>query len=275
MAVFAIGDVQGCMKALRRLLELIRFDREEDYLWFSGDLVNRGPDSLEVLRFVRGLGDHAITVLGNHDLHLLAMAAGIKAPTRALLPVLEAEDGPELIEWLRRRPLLWHDHDLGYVLVHAGIAPCWNLGVAKACAQEVEFELKQQPLERVLSKIYGNQPARWDDALRGLSRRRLIVNIFTRMRYVTRDGQFDFVHSGSPGTQPESLVPWFLAPNRQNAHEHIVFGHWSTLGPINVPNIYPLDTGCVWGGSLSALRLDGEDGWFSVPCGRGGEPSDT
>lgn len=275
MAVFAVGDVQGCMKALRRLLELIRFDAEEDYLWFSGDLVNRGPDSLEVLRFVRGLGDHAISVLGNHDLHLLAMAAGIKAPTRALSPILEAEDGPELIDWLKKRPLLWHDDDLGYVLVHAGIAPCWTLQTAKAHAQEIENKLTHQPLDQALSNIYGNQPVRWDDNLRGLSRQRLIINIFTRMRYVTADGEFDFTHSGSPGSQPASLMPWFLVPDRQNSQEHIVFGHWSTLGQVDVPNIYPLDTGCVWGGSLSALRLDGEDGWFSVPCGPGGEPSDS
>lgn len=272
MAIFAIGDVQGCMQALQRLLERVRFDPSEDYLWFAGDLINRGPHSLEVLRFVRGLGDRAVTVLGNHDLHLIAMSAGIRTPSHSLATILKAEEGPELIAWLRHRPLLWRDTDLGYVLVHAGLAPAWDLDQAVRLAHEAETALGAEDIHSFLEEMYGDRPERWSDDLQGVERLRAIINIFTRLRYVTRDGALDFKHSGAPGTQPPHLVPWFLAPGRRNADAHIVFGHWATLGPVKVPNLYPLDTGCVWGGSLSALRLDGEQAWFSVPCEQGDKP---
>ncbi|MGH8225495.1 MAG: symmetrical bis(5'-nucleosyl)-tetraphosphatase, partial [Gammaproteobacteria bacterium] len=167
MAIFAIGDIQGCADALKKLLERIRFDPDEDRLWFAGDLVNRGRHSLEVLRFVRGLGDSAITVLGNHDLHLIAMAEGVRAPAHSLNTVLKAEDGPELIAWLRARPLLWHDAELGYVLVHAGLAPTWTLAEARALAHEVEAALAGPGAKKLLRDMYGNKPTRWSDDLSG------------------------------------------------------------------------------------------------------------
>ncbi len=266
MAVFAIGDVQGCADTLKSLLDRVNFDPAEDQVWFAGDLVNRGPKSLEVLRFVRGLGEHAVTVLGNHDLHLIAMAEHVRTPSHSLMPVLQAEDGPELIAWLRCRPFLWHDQRLGYVLVHAGLAPQWTLSKARALAHEVETALSGPDARALLHAMYGNRPKRWSDDLEGMERLRAIINVFTRLRYVTPDGVFDFEHSGAPGTQPAGLVPWFLAPDRRNAEEHILFGHWSTLGPVDTPRIYPLDTGCVWGGTLTAMRLDREGGWYSIPC---------
>ncbi|MGA7965932.1 MAG: symmetrical bis(5'-nucleosyl)-tetraphosphatase [Gammaproteobacteria bacterium] len=266
MAVFAIGDVQGCADALKRLLERVRFDPAEDHLWFAGDLVNRGSQSLEVLRFVRGLGERAISVLGNHDLHLIAMAHGAREVSDQLKPVLAAEDGLELIEWLRARPLLWHDTKLGYVLVHAGLDPSWTLDAAQAYAHEVEQVLAGEDCAELLRGMYGNKPARWSDNLKGIERQRAIINIFTRMRYVQADGTLDFEHNGAPGTQPPELMPWFKAPNRANADVHILCGHWSTLGEVDTPHIYPLDTGCVWGGKLTAMRLDGEGRWFAIPC---------
>jgi bis(5'-nucleosyl)-tetraphosphatase (symmetrical) len=266
MAVFAIGDIQGCAESLKRLLERIRFNPDEDQLWFAGDLVNRGPQSLEVLRFVRGLGESAITVLGNHDLHLLATAEGIHEPSETLAAVLEAEDGPELLAWLRARPLLHYDKQLGYVLVHAGLHPDWTLEAAIRHARAVEATLAGEDYCEFLRGMYGNQPARWTDTLTGMARQRLIINIFTRMRYLAADGTLDFEHNGAPGTQPDNLMPWFEMPNRVNRDEHILFGHWSTLGPIDTPHVYPLDTGCVWGGKLTALRLDDEGGWYAIPC---------
>ncbi len=275
MAVFAIGDIQGCADALKRLLDRMRFDPAEDRLWFAGDLVNRGPQSLEVLRFVRGLGEGAISVLGNHDLHFVAMARGIRPVSPALQTVLDAEDGPDLVAWLAARPLLHHDPKLGYVLVHAALAPAWTLAEAKRLAAEVETALAGPDAGALLAGMYGNEPTRWSDTLEGIERLRTIVNVFTRLRYVTAEGDFDFRYSGAPGTQPPELMPWFLAPDRRNADEHILFGHWSTLGPVTAPHIYPLDTGCVWGGKLTAMRLDGEGegGWYAIPCPRVATPT--
>lgn len=273
MAVFAIGDVQGCADALKKLLERVRFDTAEDTLWFAGDLVNRGPQSLEVLRFVRGLGEHAITVLGNHDLHLLAMSQGIRTVSKSLAVVLHAEDGPELVDWLRSRPLLHHDTRLGYVLVHAGLYPGWTLEEAAGYAKEVEQALASDEYRELLSGMYGNEPRRWSDQLTGMERHRAIINTFTRMRFVTADGTLDFQHKGPPGSQPEGLMPWFAAPGRRNAGEHILFGHWSALGTVDTPRVYPLDTGCVWGGELTAMRLDGEGGWVSIPCSQYKKPN--
>lgn len=272
MAVFAVGDIQGCADALKKLLERVRFDPAEDTLWFAGDLVNRGPQSLEVLRFVRGLGDGAITVLGNHDLHLLAMSEGVRTVSKSLAPVLHAEDGRELVDWLRARPLLHHDKRLGYVLVHAGIHPGWTLEEAIGYAQEVEQGLRSDEFDDLLSGMYGNEPRRWSEGLTGMERHRAIINIFTRMRFVTADGALDFQHKGPPGSQPKELVPWFEAPGRRNSGEHILFGHWSALGEVDMPRIYPLDTGCVWGGKLTAMRLDGEGGWVSMPCSQYKKP---
>ncbi|HET7921998.1 MAG TPA: symmetrical bis(5'-nucleosyl)-tetraphosphatase [Gammaproteobacteria bacterium] len=270
MALFAIGDIQGCYDALRRLLDRLDFNPAEDRLWLTGDLVNRGPQSLETLRFVKGLGERALCVLGNHDLHLLAVATG-HAHTRAsdtLEAVLAAQDRDELLAWLQQQPLLHHDAALGYTLVHAGLAPQWTLATAQTCARELESVLRGPEAGEFFANMYGNHPDRWSDVLAGMERLRFIVNCFTRLRYVGPEGQLDLQSKGAPGSQPPGFVPWFEAPARANAELHILFGHWSTLGEVRAHAVYALDTGCVWGGRLSALRLDGDDsgGWYSVDC---------
>ncbi|MGH8278354.1 MAG: symmetrical bis(5'-nucleosyl)-tetraphosphatase [Gammaproteobacteria bacterium] len=277
MAIFAIGDIQGCYDELQRLLERIKFDSAQDRLWFSGDLVNRGPKSLESLRFVKGLGERAISVLGNHDLHLLALAAGNDRhkSSDTLEAVLAAADRDELLDWLRRRPLLHHDVTLGFTLVHAGFPPQWNLAVATQCAHELEAVLRGADYAEFFRRMYGNQPTRWSAELRGIERLRFCVNCFTRMRYVNADGDLDLVSKRAPGTQPDGFLPWYAAPGRKSADLHIVFGHWSTVGEVNGHNVYPLDTGCVWGGRLSALRLDGDGsgGWICVDCPGAQQPT--
>ncbi len=276
MATYAIGDVQGCAGALFSLLERIAFDRERDRLWFVGDLVNRGPDSLEVLRFVRGLGARAVSVLGNHDLHLLACAGGARElrAKDTFGDVLDAPDRDALLEWLRVRPLLHFDEDRGIVMVHAGLHPQWSLAEARTLACEVE-EVLRGPADRAFyHEMYGDEPRRWSPALTGPSRHRFIVNALTRMRYVTGDGALEFQHAGPPGTQARGLIPWFEAPGCRSRETPIVFGHWATLAlhePVDpVHRVHHLDTGCVWGGTLSAMRL--EDGSrFSVPGQGSGE----
>lgn len=269
MAVFAVGDVQGCFDDLQRLLERLNFEPEEDQLWFTGDLVNRGPKSLETLRFVRELGDSAISVLGNHDLHLIAVAEGFQPlkPKDTLQPILDAPDAAELLEWLRLRPLLHFDRQLGYLLVHAGLAPEWDLKKSLACAREVEAVLRGNDYRDLLQNMYGDEPARWSDTLEGFARLRYIINACTRIRYCHPDGALDLRHKGAPGTQPAELQPWFRIPQRKNADIDIVFGHWSTLGDPRTPRAWALDSGCLWGGKLTALRLDGEEGlWTTVAC---------
>jgi len=270
MAVFAIGDVQGCHEDLMRLLQRVAFDPAEDRLWFAGDLVNRGPASLAVLRFVKGLGEHAVSVLGNHDLHLLAVAAGAAKLRKndTLDDILEAPDREELLDWLRHRPLLHHDAALGYTLVHAGLPPQWDLKQAQACAQELEAVLRGPGHGDMFREMYGDEPRRWDPKLSGPARLRFIVNCFTRLRYCNKAGDLDLKSKGAPGTQPEGYQPWFEIPGRSSAGLHLLFGHWSTLGDISSHNVYPLDTGCVWGGRLTALRLDGDgsDSWYCVDC---------
>ena len=270
MAIFAVGDIQGCYDELRQLLTRIKFNPAEDRLWFTGDLVNRGPQSLEALRFVKGLGERAVCVLGNHDLHLLALTAGVDRPRPAdtLDAVLAAPDRVELLDWLRHRPMLYHDAALGFTLVHAGLPPQWDLATASACARELESALRRPDYPEFFRHMYGNQPARWSPDLQGTERLRFIVNCCTRLRYVGADGELDLASKGAPGTQPAGFVPWFEAPERKSAELHIVFGHWSTVGEVKGHNVYPLDTGCVWGGRLSALRLDGDGsgGWYCVDC---------
>lgn len=269
MAVFAIGDVQGCYDDLQRLLQRLNFEPEEDQLWFTGDLVNRGPKSLETLRFVRELDDNAISVLGNHDLHLIAVAEGFQQlkPKDTLQPILDAPDAAELLEWLRLRPLLHFDNQLGYLLVHAGLAPEWDLKKSLACAREVETVLRGDGYRELLEHMYGNEPARWRDTLEGHARLRYIINACTRIRYCRADGALDLQHKGAPGTQPGELQPWFRMPQRKNADIDIVFGHWSTLGDPQTPRVWALDAGCLWGGKLTALRLDGEESlWTTVGC---------
>ncbi|HEX4300213.1 MAG TPA: symmetrical bis(5'-nucleosyl)-tetraphosphatase [Gammaproteobacteria bacterium] len=270
MATFAIGDVQGCYDDLMRLLERIHFDEQDDQLWFAGDLVNRGPDSLGVLRFVRGLGERAVSVLGNHDLHLLAVAAGTAElrDSDTLDAILDAEDRDEHLDWLRHRPVLHHDAGLGYTLVHAGLPPQWDLHQAQACAHELEEVLCGSAHAEFFRRMYGDEPRRWRADLKGVDRLRFIVNCFTRLRYCSAAGDLELRHKGAPGTQPAACLPWFEVPGRASAGLHVLFGHWSTLGEVRRHNVYPLDTGCVWGGRLTALRLDGDgsDSWYCVDC---------
>lgn len=277
MAIFAVGDPQGCYDELQRLLTRIKFNPAEDRLWFTGDLVNRGPKSLEALRFVKSLGERAICVLGNHDLHLLALAAGVDKHKSfdTLDAVLSAPDRDELLDWLRHRPLLHHDAAQGFTLVHAGFPPQWDLATATQCARGLESTLRGADHAEFFRHMYGNQPTRWSDELQGIERLRFIVNCFTRLRYVSVEGDLDLASKGAPGSQPQGFMPWYAVPERKSADLHIVFGHWSTVGEVKGHNVYPLDTGCVWGGRLSALRLDSDDsgGWYCVDCAGAQRPT--
>lgn len=268
MAVYAIGDVQGCYDQLLRLLDIIEFNEHNDRLWFVGDLVNRGPESLATLRFVKDLGNSAVTVLGNHDLHLLAAAcAPVAANTKkALDQVLTAPDRDELIDWLRRRPLLYHDN--GFCLVHAGISPQWDFDSAVKSAREVETALQGNHYAIVLKAMYGNKPDLWSPGLSGMARLRFIINSFTRMRYCGNDGRLDLHHNGPPGSQPKYLMPWFQVPMRKKLDVKVIFGHWSALGYYEGEDCYAIDTGCLWGGQLTALKLEenGKAERFSIDC---------
>ena len=259
MAVYAIGDLQGCYDEFCRLLDTIRFDASRDTLWLAGDLVNRGPKSLQTLRMVKALGQSAITVLGNHDLHLLACAEGLKE-TRdvGMQAILAAEDAPELLTWLRQRPLLHHDPDLGYTLVHAGLPPQWDLPLAQACAAELQNVLRSDRYHEFLHHMYGDEPSLWSAALSGWARLRFISNAFTRLRYCDAEGRMCMQEKGPPGSQRNGMRPWFEVATRKSAALRIIFGHWSTLAltEISADNVFPLDTGCVWGLRLTAMRLD-------------------
>ena len=260
MAVYAIGDIQGCYDPLARLLDELRFEPAADTLWLTGDLVNRGPKSLQTLRFVKSLGDSAITVLGNHDLHLLALASGaIFADDRfaSLDAVLHAPDGEELVDWLRRRPLAHFDKSLNTLLVHAGTHPDWDVQQTLALAAEVERALqKKNKSKSLLRKMYGNNPRQWSDELTGKKRLRFIINCLTRMRMLTRKRRMNFAHTGPPFRARQDLLPWYRFVPRAAARTRIVFGHWSSLGLIVLPELVSLDTGCVWGAQLTAVRLD-------------------
>lgn len=268
MTTWAIGDLHGCHDDLRRLLERIAFDPARDRIWFVGDLVNRGPDSLACLRTVRDLGDSAVCVLGNHDLHLLARAAGARAPRGKdrFDAVLSAPDRAELLDWLRCRPLLHHDGDLGYTLVHAGLHRDWDLDTARRVAGEVEAVLRADDYEQLFDYMYGDEPEQWSADLTGEARIRCAVNILTRMRYCRPDGSLDLAPTGPPGTQPDGLLPWFELPGRANADLRIVFGHWSTLGYHASNGVHALDSGCMWGGRLTALALEAEPRVVQVEC---------
>ncbi|MGH8215683.1 MAG: symmetrical bis(5'-nucleosyl)-tetraphosphatase [Rhodanobacteraceae bacterium] len=266
MAIYAIGDVQGCHPELERLLERLRFDPASDHLWFCGDLVNRGGESLEVLRLVHGLRERCVVALGNHDLSLLAIAERepeARARTNQdLRRVLEAEDGPVLIDWLRGQSLLHHDAELGFTLVHAGLAPSWTLKQALHIAHEVERALRGPGHHALLQRMFGNRPAQWSSKLHGHDRLRAAINIFTRMRYCDAHGRIDFDAKGTPGTQRTGLYPWFEVPGVKRRETRIVCGHWSALGRFAGLGIHAIDTGCVWGGKLTALRLDREEPEF-------------
>ncbi|MBK1701718.1 symmetrical bis(5'-nucleosyl)-tetraphosphatase [Thiococcus pfennigii] len=257
MATYAFGDIQGCYDELRRLLERLDFDPWHDKLWFAGDLVNRGPESLKVLRFVKSLGARAVTVLGNHDLHLLALATGRggQRDKGHLAEVLAAPDRDELLDWLRRRPLLHHDARKGFSLIHAGLPPQWDLATALACAGEVEAVLRGPDYAELLVAMYGDTPRLWSPGLRGIERLRFIVNCFTRLRYCDRDGGLMLGEKAPLGRQSPLALPWFQVPGRATRAERILFGHWSTLGYRASDNVWALDSGCLWGGRLTAIRV--------------------
>jgi len=261
VSVYAIGDIQACYDELRRLLDLLNFDPASDQLWFVGDLVDRGPQSLETLRLVKSLGKSAITVLGNHDLHLLATHTGVRRPDigSSLYAMLSAPDCDELIYWLRHRPLLHHDTKLGLTMVHAGLPPQWDFVQARKLAHELEETLRRDDYQQFLWHMYGNRPAIWSDSLTGWDRLRAITNGFTRLRYCRHNGSMDMKVYTPPGSQPRGLIPWFQMPGRKNAGMSIVCGHWAALGYYREPGLIALDSGCVWGGKLTAIRLDSEN----------------
>jgi bis(5'-nucleosyl)-tetraphosphatase (symmetrical) len=265
MAIYAIGDLQGCYDTLVRLLERLRFDQKLDSLWFCGDLVNRGGQSLETLRFIKGLGESATCVLGNHDLHLLAER--VKPPERRqrsaeLKAVLDAPDSDELLDWLRFRPVFHFDEKLNFAMVHAGIAPLWTLGTARAQAQVVQKALRADDYGNVLMRMYGDRPRGWTRELKGMNRLRACINAFTRMRFCDVKGNVAFEAKGMPGTQPPGYYPWYEVPGHKPRNFRVVCGHWSTLGKFMGLGVYCLDTGCVWGRSLTALRLDAAEPEF-------------
>ncbi len=268
MAVYAIGDLQGCYDEFRALLDRLAFDPGRDRLWLTGDLVNRGPGSLATLRYVRSLGDAVASVLGNHDLHLLAVAAGEGRGLRrgdTLAEILAAPDRDELLHWLERRPLLWHDAALGWTMVHAGLAPEWDLDTATRCAADVGAALVAAPGE-FYAAMYGNEPDRWSDSLAGVERLRYTVNCMTRLRFVAADGRLLLKYKGGLAGAPDGAQPWFRAAARRTARDRIVFGHWSALGYYAGDGVVSLDSGCVWGGALTAQRLDAAADPVRLPC---------
>ena len=265
MATYAIGDLQGCYDPLRDLLEEIGFNATRDRLWFVGDLVNRGPHSQEVLRFVKGLGSRAVTVFGNHDLHLLMVAEGHAKVHKGdtLAAILEAPDREELLAWMRGLQMM-HVED-GYAMVHAGLLPSWSVPRALDLGHEVEEVLRGSQYRRLMANMYGDQPDRWDDALSGFERLRVIINVMTRLRICTADGRMEFRHKGRLKDIPEGYVPWFEVPNRKSANTTIICGHWSALGLRAEKNLLTLDSGCLWGRRLSAVRLE-DRRIFQVRC---------
>ncbi len=269
MAVYAIGDIQGCYDPLRRLLDVLHFDPTADRLWLVGDLVNRGPQSVEVLRFLYRLDQQVVAVLGNHDLALLAVAAGhVKAKRKDTFDsVLKAPDSDELLNWLRHRPMLHHDAELGFTMVHAGLPPQWDLALAQRCASALEATLRSADYLDFLARMFGAEPGCWQDNLYDYDALRFTVNALTRIRYCSVDGRLSFSEKGPPGTQKTGLLPWFHIPERRSAGLNMVFGHWAALGYYREAGIYALDSGCVWGNRLTAIRLDetGIPAW-SVPA---------
>jgi bis(5'-nucleosyl)-tetraphosphatase (symmetrical) len=260
VAHYAIGDLQGCHVEFMALLERLRFDPERDRLWLTGDLVNRGPASLAVLREVKSLGGAVTVVLGNHDLHLLALGFAPRTGKRRepeLAAVLEAPDAGELLDWLAARPLLHRDEKLGWTLIHAGLPPQWSLDQAETCAREVEQALRVNPAA-MLAGMYGDAPDRWSPALEGIERLRFSVNCLTRLRFVDRKGRLLLAFKGTIDDAPAGSLPWFRHPERATRGNGLVFGHWSALGYLAEPGLRGIDTGCVWGGALTAIRLDRE-----------------
>jgi bis(5'-nucleosyl)-tetraphosphatase (symmetrical) len=276
MARFAIGDVQGCATELRALLGTINFSADRDQLWFVGDLVNRGPYSLECLRLIRALGDNAIVVLGNHDLHLLAMFFGARLhdkPGDTLRDILRAPDRAALLQWLLERPLAHQDPTHGELLVHAGLVPQWSVPQTLLLAQEVHDALLVAP-EAFFDHMYGDKPDQWSEELTGANRIRFIVNCLTRLRVCTAAGRVALKAKGPP-SRGATLLPWFEVPGRASRGTRIIFGHWSTLGYVNAHGVIGLDTGCVWGGALTAVNLDQPIRPISIACAGYQEPGEA
>lgn len=271
MATYAIGDIQGCLDSLLQLLEQIKFDKQKDRLWFTGDLVNRGPQSLETLRFVKQLGNKAMTVLGNHDLHLLMVAGGFSKlrPDDTLDSILNAPDRHELLDWLRHQRMMFAENNVA--LVHAGLLPQWDLKQALALAQEVEEALRDANYGNFLQQLYGSQPQYWNDSWVGYERLRVIVNAMTRMRFCTSQGVMEFHTKGGLDKTPSGYLPWFDVPERKTKGVTLITGHWSALGLVKRNNLIALDTGCVWGGELTAIRLE-DLSVFQVACAQAATP---
>lgn len=265
MATYAVGDIQGCFASLQALLEKCSFSPEFDRLWLVGDLVNRGPRSLETLRFVKGLGDRAVTVLGNHDLSLLMAAEGFGKRHRSdtIDDILAAPDRDELLHWLRHQRLMHVQGD--YAMVHAGLLPAWSVAEARALAGEVEQALQAKNYREFLANMWGSEPGAWDSSLTGWPRLRVIVNAMTRMRFCSPAGEMDFKAKGELSQAPAGYLPWFEVSGRRSAATVLVTGHWSALGLRLEPNLLALDSGCLWGGKLSALRLE-DRALFQVDC---------
>ncbi|MGF6695273.1 bis(5'-nucleosyl)-tetraphosphatase (symmetrical) [Metapseudomonas resinovorans] len=263
MTAYAVGDIQGCLDQLKCLLEQVRFDPVRDQLWLVGDLVNRGPKSLETLRFLYSIRESVVCVLGNHDLHLLAVANNIERLRKAdtLREILDAPDCADLLDWLRRQKLLHYDEKRDIALVHAGIPPQWSLRKALKRAAEVEEALQDDArLPLFLDGMYGNEPAKWDSDLHGVTRLRVITNYFTRMRFCRADGTLDLKSKEGLGTAPPGFAPWFSFPERKTRGQKIIFGHWASLeGKCDEPGLFALDTGCVWGGAMTLLNIDSRE----------------
>jgi len=265
MALYMIGDVQGCNASLQQLLQTLDFSPSRDTAYLLGDLVNRGPDSLGVLRWAMAAGDSARCILGNHDLHLLGVAHGVRKPGRkdTLGPVLDAPDAPALRHWLRQQPLARLEH--GWLMVHAGVLPQWSAEKTIVLAQELSSAIAGFDHENFFQVMYGNQPDQWDDALQGHDRLRVVLNALTRLRFCTAEGRMEFDSKDDVGSQPPGYMPWFDVPGRLTAQHPVAFGHWSTLQGLQRPHLLALDTGCVWGGCLTAARL--------VPAAQGAAPA--
>lgn len=268
MATYAIGDIQGCLEPLQCLLAEIKFNPRHDKLWLAGDLINRGPDTLATLRFLYRLRDSITIVLGNHDLHFIAVYYGLRKRGKndTLDELLRAPDCADLVYWLRQQKLVHCDSALNFTMVHAGIPPQWDLAEALARSREVENVLQSDKIEHFLAGMYGNLPSRWSDDLAGVDRLRLITNYFTRMRFCSAEGELELQTKESADAAPIGFAPWFSFAERKTRAQKIIFGHWAALeGRTNIKNVYALDTGCVWGGSLTALRLEDERK-FSCDC---------
>ncbi|RLQ21176.1 symmetrical bis(5'-nucleosyl)-tetraphosphatase [Seongchinamella sediminis] len=270
MATYAVGDIQGCLQPLKCLLRQVDFDPARDVLWSTGDIVNRGPKCLKTLRFLYNMRDSLVMVLGNHDLHLLAVAAGVRQPTSSdtLDKILAAPDREELLNWLLHQPLIHHEHD--HTLVHAGIPPQWSVKKAIKLAGEVEAVLQSEQCTEFFRQMYGNEPAVWSADLKGMERLRVITNYLTRMRYCTSEGWLDLVSKGpEPPCNGKKVSAWFSHPNRKTRDDKIIFGHWASLeGRTDSPNAIGLDTGCVWGGAMSLYCLETQQ-WNRCQCSNG------